>query len=503
MNAYATDLEILDLGLLGYDECLNMQHDMVRDRIADSIPDRLLLVSHPAVITLGKSAGSHDLMISPEELQKREISVVGTDRGGKTTFHGPGQLVAYPVVKLKSRDIHAYIHDLLQVIFSVLEEYGLKGELRPGNPGVWVEGKKIASIGVSVRKWVAYHGVALNVSTELSGFSLIIPCGSPGQAVTSMVKETGKELALNEVMERFCHHFKATFGYRIDGESRYPDWLRVPEPRRKEAAEMHAFIGEMKLETVCQSAKCPNIGECFDRGTATFMILGRYCTRSCRFCAVEHGDPVPPDPSEPERVAAAVKRLSLAHAVITSVTRDDLEDGGARQFAETIHAVRRISPRTSIEVLVPDFSGERRSIATVCETRPEVFNHNVETVRRLSPQIRSQADYHRSLKVLKQASEYGLTAKSGLMLGLGETRDELLAALTDLREAGCTILTLGQYLAPSGNHFPVIRYVHPDEFRDWGEAAKKLGFEQVAAGPLVRSSYQAERFFTKRRIANG
>src|SRR6185369_15417139 len=194
-------LEVIDLGLLDYDDCLNLQQNMVPDRIADKIPDRLLLVSHPCVISIGKSGGVNDLLVAPEELHKRDIRVVEADRGGKTTFHGPGQLVVYPVLKLKERDIHSYVRDLLQVVLSVLEEYGVIGELRPGSPGVWVGERKIASIGISVRKWVAYHGIALNVSPELSNFDLIVPCGAPGQPVTSMERELGRPLNLNEVGE--------------------------------------------------------------------------------------------------------------------------------------------------------------------------------------------------------------------------------------------------------------------------------------------------------------
>ncbi len=495
-----SDLEVVDLGLLDYDNCLNLQQDMVLERIADKIPDRLLLVSHPSVISIGKSGGANDLLVSSEELHKRDIRVVETDRGGKTTFHGPGQLVVYPVLKLKDRDIHSYVRDLLQVVLSVLEEYGVKGELRPGTPGVWVGERKIASIGISVRKWVAYHGIALNVSPELSNFDLFVPCGTPGQPVTSMERELGRPLNLHEVGERFTKHFKAAFGYRTKEASRYPDWLRVRDPGGKAAsAQVEKLMGDLKLETVCQSARCPNIGECFSRGTATFLILGRYCTRNCRFCAVEHGNPDLPDPLEPERVASAVRSLSLTHAVITSVTRDDLADGGARHYAETIVAIRHASDRTAIEVLVPDFQGDQRAIAEVCAMNPEVFNHNMETVRRLSPLVRPEADYHRSLRVLTQASQSGLAVKSGLMLGLGETEDEMKETLTDLLEAGCRQLTLGQYLPPSRNHFPVSRYLHPEEFERWAAAAGSMGFHNVAAAPLVRSSYHAEHFFREKK----
>ena len=491
----AAGLEIVDLGTLGYDECLRLQHAVVQERIADAIPDRLLLVTHPSVITVGKSGASLDVLAPADELARRGIGVVETDRGGKTTWHGPGQLVAYPIVKLTSRDVHAYVRDLLHVVLGVLAEYGLEGELRAGQPGVWVAGRKIASLGVSVRKWVTYHGVALNVAPALSDFDLIVPCGVPGQAMTSMERELGRPVDPGEVRRRFTRRFEVVFGYRASGRSRHPEWLRVPGPRAKEtAAEVATLVADLRLETVCHSARCPNLGECFGNGTATFLILGPRCSRSCAFCAVEHGRPAPLDPSEPERVATAVKELSIAHAVITSVTRDDLEDGGAGHFAETIRAIRRSSARTAVEVLVPDFGGDRRSIQTVCDAGPEVFNHNVETVRRLSRPVRPHADHQRSLDVLRYASAQGLIAKSGLMLGLGETQEEVVETLAELLRAGCRNLTLGQYLAPSRDHWPVMRQVDPDEFREWERRARAMGFEHVAAGPLVRSSYRAERF---------
>jgi lipoyl synthase len=210
----ARRLEIIDLGVLGYDECLALQLATVRQRIADEIPDRLLLVTHPSVITIGKSGGAPDVLVPVDELERRGTRVVGTDRGGKTTWHGPGQLVAYPILKLGSRDVHSYVRDLLGVVRAVLEDYELSGQLRPGSPGVWVEGRKIASIGISLRKWVTYHGVALNVSPELSDFALIVPCGAPGQAMTSMERELGRQVALDEVKRRFTGHFELLFGSR-------------------------------------------------------------------------------------------------------------------------------------------------------------------------------------------------------------------------------------------------------------------------------------------------
>ena len=259
------------------------------------------------------------------------------------------------------------------------------------------------------------------------------------------------------------------------------------------------LIEEGHLNTVCREAKCPNMGECFSRGTATFLILGRICTRSCRFCAIEAGIPGPADPDEPERVARAVERLGLRYVVVTSVTRDDMPDDGAGLFAETIDAVRRVCPETRIEVLVPDFRGSETALETVVEAAPDVINHNVETVPRLYPAARPEADYRRSLDLLGRvkALNASLPTKSGVMLGLGETDDELMATLTDLREAGCDGLTLGQYLQPSHAHLPVDLFVPPEEFDRWRETALALGFKGVASGPFVRSSFRAETMFAE------
>jgi lipoic acid synthetase len=258
---------------------------------------------------------------------------------------------------------------------------------------------------------------------------------------------------------------------------------------------MEKRLGRLHLATVCQSAHCPNQGECFQQGTATFMILGTRCTRRCRFCAVEKGAPHTPDEGEPKRVAMAVQQLGLTHAVITSVTRDDLPDGGAGHFAETIQQIRKQCPDVSVEVLVPDFGRNIfraiMGLDTVCATRPDVFNHNIETVPRLYAKVRPFAQYWRSLGVLSYAADMGLMTKSGLMLGFGETENEIKKTLMDLKYAGCMLLTLGQYLAPSKDHAPVARYVPPEEFEMWAEIARGMGFISVASGPLVRSSYRA------------
>jgi len=259
---------------------------------------------------------------------------------------------------------------------------------------------------------------------------------------------------------------------------------------------VRTLLGRLKLHTVCQSAHCPNICECFAQGTATFMILGDACTRHCRFCAVGSGVPGPPDPDEPAHVAEATATLGLRHVVVTSVTRDDLPDGGSAQFVAVIEAVRRETDAV-IEVLTPDFQGVSDDLCRVIDARPDVFNHNVETVPRLYPDVRPEADYHQSLEVLRLAHERdpSVVTKSGLMVGLGERPDEVHEVLVDLRRAGCAALTMGQYLRPSPAHFAVDRFVTPEEFEAYKQEAEALGFAAVAAGPFVRSSYRAEALF--------
>jgi lipoic acid synthetase len=290
--------------------------------------------------------------------------------------------------------------------------------------------------------------------------------------------------------------------------NRFPPWLRKRIPTGEEAARVRGMLAELGLATVCSRAHCPNLPECYARGTATFLILGATCTRSCRFCAIEKAVPGPPRDDEPQAVAEACARLALRHVVITSVTRDDLADGGAGHFARTIRAVRQRLPKTIIEVLTPDFQGRTDAIDAVLDARPDIFNHNVETVPRLYPTVRPEADYRRSLDVLAYAKRVGarhaaplqqaIYTKSGLMVGLGETADEVRAVLGDLRAAGCDILTIGQYLAPSAAHLAVARFVEPAEFAAWEAEARALGFAAVASGPFVRSSYQAESVFLGR-----
>ncbi len=272
---------------------------------------------------------------------------------------------------------------------------------------------------------------------------------------------------------------------------RHPSWLKVPLPAGENFNAIRTLLKQQNLHTVCQSAHCPNIGECWNNRTATFMILGDICTRSCRFCAVKSGYPETVDFQEPGRVAAAVKALSLRYTVITSVTRDDLQDGGAFIFAECIKQIHQQVPGCAIEVLIPDFRGDEAALDIVISAKPDVLNHNLETVPRLYAQVRPQAEFECSMQLLKRAKDKGMTTKTGLMLGLGEEAGEILDTMVKLRAIDCDILTLGQYLQPSAEHLPIHRYITPEEFDDFKHKGLEMGFRYVESGPLVRSSYHA------------
>lgn len=272
---------------------------------------------------------------------------------------------------------------------------------------------------------------------------------------------------------------------------RRPDWLKVRVPLGERFSELKHLMEGQRLNTVCEEARCPNIAECWNAGTATFMILGDICTRSCGFCAVATGRPGKLDLDEPFRVAEAIRAMEIRHAVITSVNRDELADGGAAIFAETIRQARLVNPSITVEVLIPDLRGIRWALDILLAARPDILNHNTETVPRLYPEVRPQAKYERSLDIIRWSKEAGMVTKSGLMLGLGERIEEVLCVMEDLRGAGCDILTLGQYLQPTKGHLPVERYVHPDEFRWLKGKGLGIGFRHVEAGPLVRSSYHA------------
>jgi lipoic acid synthetase len=276
-----------------------------------------------------------------------------------------------------------------------------------------------------------------------------------------------------------------------------PKWLRVKLPTGKDYLKVREIVSNYKLHTICESGNCPNMGECWGEGTATFMILGNICTRSCGFCSVATGKPDKADPFEPLRVAKSVKLMGVKHCVITSVDRDDLKDGGSIIWADTVNAVRRLSPETTLETLIPDFRGVWENLQRIIEVHPEIVSHNLETVRRLTKQVRIQAKYDRSLEVLFRLKKGGMKTKSGVMLGLGETEGELLETMDDLRSVGVDILTLGQYLQPTPNHLPVQEFITPEKFDEYRTIALDKGFKYVESGPLVRSSYHAEKHIEK------
>ena len=284
---------------------------------------------------------------------------------------------------------------------------------------------------------------------------------------------------------------------RSEPKLKKPPWLKKRLASGETYQKVYKILNESHLHTVCQEAHCPNLGECFSEGTATFMILGDRCTRNCRFCAIGHDPPFPLDEKEPEEVAKAVKALGLKYTVITSVTRDDLPEGGADHFGKTIRAIRAVSPGTAIEVLIPDFLGSENALTKVVISAPDVINHNLETVPRLYPEVRPQAVYKRSLQLIERAGKINgrIPTKSGLMLGLGESHEEIIGVLRDLLERGCRVLTLGQYLSPSPDHHPVVRFLHPEEFSHLEAVAREMGFVAVASGPFIRSSFHAGELY--------
>jgi lipoic acid synthetase len=522
LNDARATLRVRWLGRVTYDDGEAVQ----RSLHARGHDDHLLLLEHPHVYTLGTQASLEHVLTPPAEVG---AGLVRTDRGGDVTYHGPGQLVGYPIVTLPEwrggqRDVVAYVRRLEAVLLAVLAELGVQAERRDRLTGVWVGDEKIAAIGVKVARGRTRHGIALNVDPDLSMFDHIVPCGIRDKGVTSLARLLGSAPPLPDVADVFTRHFASVFGYDtvesqavtpprsadrgrgaavdsvpvelvvgVERPFRRPDWMRVKADLGEGYRSTKRLMRSLELTTVCEEAACPNIYECWADRTATFMILGERCTRACGFCQVDTRKPMPLDLDEPRRVADAVATLGLEHAVITSVARDDVADGGAAGFAATIDAVRRRTPATRIEVLIPDCKGDPDALDVIYAARPDVLNHNLETVARLQRAARPSAGYARSLAVLGRAVDAGLVAKSGLILGMGETEDEVRGALVDLHSVGVSIVTMGQYLRPSQQHLPVDRWWHPDELAALGAFAETLGFVHVEAGPLVRSSYHAKR----------
>ena len=552
------------LGRVPYREAWALQHSLCQL----SQDDYLLLLEHNHVYTLGSHADVDHILVDPASVG---ADTVQTDRGGDVTYHGPGQLVGYPIVTVGAGPHRGpeHVHRVEQVVIDALVALGIRpgtvGRLA-GFPGVWVGldepdpyaeagaehggngPRKICAIGVRTTHGRTMHGFALNAHPDLSMFDHIVPCGITDKPVTSLLAE-GIDVPMSEVVDAVIDASLAmwgplqdiqrvTDGVGVDGiaggdgrdarsadigvpvalsrpstgersldrrlrrsgvdpdaglavNERKPEWLRVQAHMGNDYLGLRHQLRDLNLVTVCEEAGCPNIYECWSDGTATFMINGSRCTRACGFCQVDTRHPLPLDPDEPERVSEAVARMGLAHAVITCVARDDLDDGGAEGFAEAIEAVRRRSPRTTVEVLISDCKGSESSLRTIFDVRPDVMNHNIETVARLQRAVRPSAGYARSLAVLARAKDAGLTTKSGMILGMGEREDEVLATLADLRAVGVDIVTMGQYLRPSTHHLPVARWWRPEEFAFLRDAGMAMGFNHVQASPLTRSSYHA------------
>jgi lipoic acid synthetase len=503
----------------------------------------LLLLEHPHVYTLGVRADLRHVLVPPASVG---AELVRTDRGGDVTYHGPGQLVGYPILSRPGKhgrptgmaDTVAYVRSVEQVLIDALADVGLLGTGRLREyPGVWVDPdgdhpRKVAAIGVKLSRGRTMHGFALNVTTDLAMFGHIVPCGID-KPVTSLAAE-GIDVTMAEVVDAVARRAAAEWGggamerqdvawrHRPDdlapfsrGEGagapvrlvsrleaagvtgglaitdRKPEWLRARVTLGADVLRLKRTMRDLRLVTVCEEAGCPNLSECWADGTATFMLLGERCTRACGFCLVDTRHPGAVDTDEPERVAEAVARMGLAHAVTTMVARDDLPDGGASVVVDTIRAIRRRAPMCAVEVLVSDLKGDGEAIDTVVAARPDVFNHNLETVARLQRAVRPSAGYARSLGVLARAKAAGMTVKSGLILGMGETDAEVEGALADLAGIGVDIVTLGQYLRPTTNHLPVARWVEPDVFERLKEIGEAMGIAHVEASPLTRSSYHA------------
>jgi lipoic acid synthetase len=528
-------LRIRSLGSVPYHEASELQHALA----SGTSDDYLLVLQHPHVYTLGVHADPTHVLIDPASVG---ATLETTDRGGDVTYHGPGQVVAYPILSVPDDPAAgpAHVHRLEELVIGVLGDVGLAGATTVHEyPGVWIDAqgshpRKIAAIGVRTVRGPTgtrrtLHGVALNVECDLSMFGHIVPCGISDRAVTSLRAE-GCDASVAEVAEALIARASDMFGrggidrhdvitgptaevrhgregerplirrLRQSGvspeaglpiEERKPQWLRVPVRMGRDYASLGQTIHNLGLVTVCEEAGCPNIYECWSDGTATFMINGERCTRACGFCQVDTRHPLALSPDEPDRVAQAVARMSLGHAVVTCVARDDLVDGGAGAMAETIAAIRERSPGTTVEVLISDCRGDSASLELIFAARPDVLNHNIETVARLQRAVRPSAGYARSLGVLARAGASGLVTKSGLMVGLGEHEDEVVATMADLRAVGVSIVTIGQYLRPSRDHLPVSRYWTPEEFDRLKAIGAELGIPHVEASPLTRSSYHA------------
>jgi lipoic acid synthetase len=531
------------LGRVPYVEAWDLQKAIWEGRVAGRTDDDyLLLLEHPHTYTVGRNGNGTNLKISPERLDAIGATILDVDRGGDITYHGPGQLVGYPIVEVPrvgdGFDVVGHVRRIEQVLIATLADLGVEAWAEDGFTGVWTHSGKVAAIGVRVSRGVATHGFAINVDPQMEYFGNIVPCGIADRPVTSISQILGRKVSIEEVVERLLTHvaslsrlegneiqlgaFVRGTGrspFEVDrmveagvfspkpegevpvmirgllaGEPEKPSWMKVRvdmrDPKFKELKKLNKDLG---LNTVCEEAGCPNIYECWSSGTSTLMLLGDTCTRACSFCDVKTGKPGAVDEDEPVRAAEAIAAMGLNHAVLTSVNRDDLDDGGAAIFARTIDEIRERLPECDVEVLIPDFKGETEPLDVVLGAKPAVLNHNTETVLRLQREVRTAANYARSLTLLaraKWANPSG-TVKSGLIVGMGETDAEIVGALADLNAVGVDVVTIGQYLRPTAHHRKIHRYVDPAVFDEYKAAGEAFGLAHVESGPLVRSSYHA------------
>ena len=537
------DLNIRWLGKLPYSEAYDLQLGLHRSvSQEDSKDDYLLLLEHNNVITSGRSSKENNLLVSKGQLHELGIEYFETDRGGDITYHGDGQLIGYPIIRLSDpKKVIPFVRNLENVIIDSLRKFKIDSYTKEDDTGVWTAKGKIASVGIKVSKWTTYHGFSLNIFDSLDGYQLINPCGNQSEQITS-IHQFNPDISFEEVASEISDNFVKVFGYAntdrqfsqftprqlkrtkefnidqmvkdgvfkinqnkipvtvrgvLPSEPKRPEWMKVKANLGSDYVSLKNLLSEKKLNTVCEEASCPNIYECWSMGTATFMIMGDVCTRACGFCDVKTGRPGELDLGEPLRVAESVQAMNLTHAVITSVNRDDLEDGGSMFFADTIRAVKDKNSHCDVEVLVPDFKGLRSAIQNIIDASPEVFNHNLETVPRLQREIRTAASYGRSLSLLEYVKKQGFMGKTktGLIVGMGETKEEVISVLKDLSKIEVDIVTIGQYLRPTAKHRPIDRYATIEEFEDYKIIGESYGIPHVESGPLVRSSYHAKDSF--------
>ena len=537
------ELNIRWLGKLPYGEAYILQKGLHSATSQESSPfDYLLLLEHNNVVTIGRSGDINNLLVSKNILNENNIEFFETDRGGDITFHGDGQLIGYPIIRLDDpKKVVPFVRKIENVIIDSLAELSIEAFSKTDDTGVWTKEGKIASIGIKVSKWTTLHGFSLNISENTKGFDFINPCGSSDEHVVS-IQQYDETVSFKEVTEIISRKFVEIFKYEkvdkqfsqftprqlkkkkefhidqlvnngvfnasknsvpitlnssVKSEPERPEWMKVKANLGKDYLSLKSLIKEKRLNTVCEEASCPNIYECWSMGTATFMIMGDTCTRACGFCDVNTGKPCDLDMDEPYRVAESVKIMGLTHAVITSVNRDDLDDGGSAFFAKTIDEVRLKNNQTSIEVLIPDFKGSKEAIDNIINANPEVLNHNLETVPRLQREIRTAASYGRSLALLQYAKESHFLGKTktGLIVGMGEEFKEVISVLKDLSRINIDIVTIGQYLRPTQRHRLIDRYVSEEEFEQYKTIGQELGIPHIESGPLVRSSYHAKDSF--------